>query len=103
MRRLLKLAGAVLVVFVLAADVPVVAAPPCESVCTCSTKCSVRCVGPFLVYTCGEHGVCLGECRSNEAPTVARETTSIDHDDALLARILGQPGCGSAAADTTAD
>ena len=104
MRKLLRLAGAVLVVFVLAADTPVSAAPPCDSVCTCSTKCSVRCVGPFIVTTCGEWGVCLGMCRAPEVTTAALPgAPQAEVDDALLAQILGQPGCGETAPAATVD
>lgn len=101
MRKLLTLTGAVLVVFV--ASVPVAAAPPCDSVCTCTTKCTVRCVGAFLVTTCGEYGVCLGQCRSSDAPCVARQTAPAEEDDALLARILGEAHCAAAEAVPTAE
>ncbi len=103
MRKLMKLAGAALVVFVLTADRPAAAAWPCDSVCTCTTKCTVRCVGAFVVTTCGEYGICLGQCRSSDVLPAAHQTAPAEQDDALLARILGQPDCAAAESVPTAE
>ncbi len=101
-RKLLKLAGAVLVLFV--ASVPVAAAPPCDEVCTCTTKCTQRCIGPgSMLISCGGYGVCLGACRSSDVLPAAHQTAPAEQDDALLARILGQSDCAAAESVPTAE
>lgn len=106
MDRMLKLAGilAVLVV-VLGVALPAAALPPdCNTRCNCIRPCSTLCSDGGWVTTCGEWGLCPGLCRSNDLPAAAlAPAAESDEADALLAQILGQPGCAETTPASTAD